>query len=287
MIYILLSILSSTGILILFRYFKKFEIPLYPAIVANYLVAGSLGFIIDSDQIISVLKGYSNWLPYSLSIGFLFITLFNLMGLSSQKAGVGITSVAVKLSMVIPVLGAIYLLNEPVGLVKIMALVLAVASVWLIQPKRSGLKDKRAIFLPLILFLGSGLLDLLLNQVESRYLGTEDLLVFTSVLFGTAGIFGLISLPVFLKKNPVKIGSKVGLAGLGLGLVNFGSIYFLLGALSGKGVPGSVLFPLNNLGIVLLSGLLGWVIFGESLSLRQKIGFALAIIALSLLIGKV
>ncbi len=73
-----------------------------------------------------------------------------------------------------------------------------------------------------------------------------------------------------------------------LGLVNFGSIYFLVKALDHhdpvKGIiDSSVIFGINNIGIVSLSVLLGILLFREKLSKVNAAGMALCITAIIIL----
>ncbi len=68
-----------------------------------------------------------------------------------------------------------------------------------------------------------------------------------------------------------------------LGLVNFGSIYFLVQALKVTGMDSSVFFPLNNIGIVVLSTALSVLIFKESLSKVNIAGILLSVVALVVL----
>ena len=66
--------------------------------------------------------------------------------------------------------------------------------------------------------------------------------------------------------------------------MNFGSIYFLVRALNydipihGR-VDSSVVFAINNIGIVILSVLLGVLLFRERLSRANAAGMAVCILA--------
>jgi uncharacterized membrane protein len=65
-------------------------------------------------------------------------------------------------------------------------------------------------------------------------------------------------------------------------VLNFFSLYFLVYALH-HGWDGSVLFPVNNMGVLLLAALTGVLIFKEDLTLNKIIGFVLATGAIVLL----
>ena len=89
-----------------------------------------------------------------------------------------------------------------------------------------------------------------------------------------------------MKRNGLRslLQPKVLIWGSCLGLVNFGSIYFLVRALNfrdplGNGLDSSVVFGINNIGIVCLSVLLGRLAFSERLSLMNKTGIFICLLA--------
>ncbi len=78
------------------------------------------------------------------------------------------------------------------------------------------------------------------------------------------------------------------LLGALLGAVNFGSIYFLVKTLNYTHpqhgtIDSSVVFEINNIGIVALSVILGMLIFQEKLSRINVAGITVCIIATILL----
>ena len=69
--------------------------------------------------------------------------------------------------------------------------------------------------------------------------------------------------------------------GLLLGIPNYGSLYFWIQALKVLKIKfnwdSSTLFPINNIGVVCLSALIGFLLFKETFSMRKLIGFVLAV----------
>src|SRR6056297_2983718 len=103
MIYLLLSILSSTSLFVIFKYVDKYKIRTFDVIIINYIVASALGFLI-SDYSQAFFPVYDKpWFPYSLIIGILFIVMFVIIGKSSQRVGIAITTVTSKMSVIIPI----------------------------------------------------------------------------------------------------------------------------------------------------------------------------------------
>ena len=133
------------------------------------------------------------WLPWAGLMGFSFIFLFNIIAFTAQKLGVAIASVANKLSMVIPFLFSIYLYNEKATPLKIAGIVIALLAVVLTTWPKSGRADgNRSVrqswmyIIPLVLFLGSGLLDtMVLNMIvcaaESNMFNVSGSLRFRSI----------------------------------------------------------------------------------------------------------
>lgn len=72
------------------------------------------------------------------------------------------------------------------------------------------------------------------------------------------------------------------MAGIVLGIPNYYSIFFLIKALQNKNFESSELFTFNNVGVVILSTVVGVVLFKERLSKKNLIGVALAIIGIVL-----
>ncbi len=284
--YLLLSIFFSTIILVIFRMFKKYNINTFQAIVFNYVVAFTVGFGIYGDQWRPEHLHEGSWIPFAFIIGSLFISLFLLMGKSSQENGIGITSVTVKMSLAIPVTMAIFLYNEEVYLAKVAGIIGALIGVFLITFKKKTERNQKSagnmIYLP-ILFIGSGLLDTLLNYVEKEASGDLSLALFSAIGFGIAGIIGFIVLMGALITKRQKFAWRNIIGGVVLGIPNFFSIYFLMMAVRYPHLDDSVTYALNNVGIVMASFLIGIIAFKESTTPLKIIGGAIAIIAIVLL----
>ena len=80
----------------------------------------------------------------------------------------------------------------------------------------------------------------------------------------------------------MRINFKNVLGGICLGVPNYFSIYFLLKALQHPMLTSASVFTINNVAIVMLSTLLGILLFKEVLSLKNWLGIGLAIISIVL-----
>lgn len=283
MIYLLLSILCSTLIFIVFRTYSRYKIDNHSAIVVNYLTAGILGFIINGKSISTTEIIEAPWLINGLILGTLFILIFNVMALTTQKLGASVSSIASKMALVIPVIFAVIHYGDALNFLKIGGVIFALAGIYLstVKPKKvKQAKDKSLYLLPLALFLGSGFLDTFIKYTQNYHLranGADDK-IFTSTIFLTAFSVGFIY--VLFKKRSAFLQGKNLIGGFILGVINYGSIYFLIQALSLENWESSVVFPINNMGIVLLTTLSSILLFSEKLSRINKIGVFVSLLAI-------
>ncbi len=288
MLYLVLSILSSTAIVLIFKGFDKYQVNTFHGIVINYLVASGLGYLIVWDVPVLQLAN-KPWFPYALLVGFLFIVMFYFIAITAQRIGISVSAVAQKMSVVIPVAVAVTFYGDSMGVLKGSGIALALAGVYMTSRKeRMPRMDPRFVYLPLILFLGSGFLDTIQNYVERHllYAGDKNLetLLYVSTLFFVAFILGAGTLIVRRgSRYHQPIEKSAWLGGIPLGIVNFGSIYFLLKTLDAKVLEDSAVFPINNMGIVAASALGGVLIFRERMSLLNIAGVLLSIIAIAMI----
>ena len=98
-------------------------------------------------------------------------------------------------------------------------------------------------------------------------------------MFLFAGLTGLIILIIRIIKGQTVIRTKNIIAGVCLGIPNFFSIYLLLLALQ-QGWEGSVVFPINNVGVLVLAAFFGIVLFKEKLNGFKLAGFILSLLAI-------
>ena len=287
--FLLLCILSSTAIFVTFKTINRLHIPAFPVIVINYLAATLLGFLIyKGDAGLASIPG-SPWLPISMIIGVMFILMFFLVAFSTKKAGLSVTTVASKMSVIFPI--AFSLIIDPgdqISMLKAVAVVTALGGVVLTVYKPNDLHPERSvIFIPLLLFVGMGLVDSLVKLAQQQYVSDDETALFSAILFLNAFISGVIAAIFYRKHRRDFIKGKVWGWGFLLGSVNFGSIYFLVRALhysspAGKNMDSSVIFGANNISIVALSVLIGLLVFREKLKLINWIGVLLSALALLL-----
>jgi drug/metabolite transporter (DMT)-like permease len=283
-IYLALSILSSVTIFVIFKLFSRYQINTLHAIVINYIVACSSGIIAYEGPInFSKIPSY-DWFFYTLGLGALFIIVFNLMAITTQRSGLSVVSVATKMSVVIPIIFGLVYYKESFGVYKIIGVLLALIAVYLASiKKRDGLTiSTKSFVLPLLVFIGSGIIDTSIKFLENSFVAENDVPIFSATIFGSAALLGLIILGFKAVQGNFTFQVKNVLGGIALGIPNYFSIFFLVKALRSDLLDSSGIFTVNNVAIVMISTLFGIILFKESLSSKNWIGILLAIVSIFL-----
>ncbi|MBI9067770.1 MAG: hypothetical protein JEZ09_10795 [Salinivirgaceae bacterium] len=283
MIDLLLSIASSTIILLIFKIIEKQKVPIFPPIVINYITAASLGFVLNRSNPIVIFSEVPVWIYFSIIIGILLIVNFFFIGNATQKSGIAITTVSAKMSFVLPVLySLLFDVNDVFTLAKAILLLLAMVSVFLVVlPNKYSLKGKMTIVYPILIFFGLGLLDSLIKYCQYNYISNpESSSIFSGVNFSIAGIIGLVVLLFSKKSRKTILNIKVLILGVALGAANFGSMYFIINALNALKYDNSMVFGINNIGVVVLSVLMAVLVFKEKYSKINWIGLIISVIVL-------
>lgn len=285
MIYLILSILFTTALVLIFKLFERFEVNNFQAIVFNYITAALLCFLVVGEPLDIAQITSEVWFPSTLLIGVLFISMFNVVAYSAQKVGIAITSVATKISLCIPVLFGYWYYNDTMNIYKIVGILLALVSVYFTSKKEARREAISPLLfsVPIILFFGSGILDIvLIYSLETFDLVDKGLeLNFSSMLYAVAGLIGLPIL-IFRHFTVEKIKVKNIIAGIGLGIPNVFSIVFFLKCLNHY-PESTFVFPINNVGIVATSAIFASLFFKERLSKINWVGIVIAMVSIVLI----
>lgn len=237
----------------------------------------------------------SDWFFGAMLLGFMFIAIFNVMALTSQRNGLSVASVASKMSVVIPVIFGFYAYKESMGFQKVFGIILALIAVYLTSKNPKTTKSlTKGLWLPIILFIGSGIIDTSIKYIETTYLPENGIPIFSATVFAFAFIIGisLIAYKSLFNKSNLPVGNKTAkslkqklqllVGGICLGIVNYLSIYYVLKALDHESLESSTIFTVNNVAIVMLTTLVGLVVFKEYISKINWLGIGLAIISIAL-----
>ena len=281
---LLLCILCNSGIFLTFRLFKSKGVNTPMAITINYLVAGSFGWILAGGFEAMVVSFSKPWFATTAVMGTGFLFLFNLMAKCTRELGVSIATISTKLSMVIPI--SIFIIIDPedqITTAKGLAIILAIVTIILASSNGKEQGAKRFnLLMPLVIFLGSGCIDLVFGfySGEEYMQHPSDSYAFTSIPFTVAFFTGIATRSFPKHRHKLKAIDLWG--GALLGLINSGSLYFLLQSFAGIAIDKSSVIPTLNVSTIIFSTLAALLLFKEKPSAKTWIGLSLGSISICL-----
>lgn len=270
------SILASAFIAVIMRLSSNRVRSPLAMLFANYLVCTVLGAVYTDFRIVLPQEpGYFTALGLGLINGGFYLSSFMLYQRSTRKNGIVLSSIFMKLGLLVPMVLSILFFHEIPSTVQLLGFGLAVAAILLINYQKDSMQGNLGLGLLLLLFMaGCGdAMSKVFNMLGNAAL-EDQFLLFT---YGTA--FLLCTAATAVQKE--KPGKQEFLYGALIGIPNFFSTKFMLGALID--IPAVVAFPTFSVATVLLVTLAGTAFFREKLSKNQWIALAIILVALALL----
>lgn len=277
MVWLVLSILSSTAVAVLLKYASLHRVPQFPLFAVNYATALTLGLVLAEQG--SAAAEPPTAIVLAAATGVLYVLGFLVFKRTITVAGTGIATSVSRLSVTLPVLISVVAFGELVGGWQAAGIVLAIAvlplsgKVW--PPRRDELRSGGLAW-TLAVFVIFGLNDIVL-KIRAELLPGSDPGFFFALLFGTAGV---ISVVLALARRE-RVQARTLLVGVPLGAVNYGTAHFLANAL--ETVPGAQAFTLNSVGVMLVAVLAGRLLFAERLARHNYLFLAGSLAAIVLL----
>jgi len=286
MIYLILSMITNAALYWLFKYFEKIEARIFETIVFNYVVAFGCGIFLVPDLKSAVESSLTLpiWSISGMAMGVLFISVFYFMAITARKAGIALATLSSKMSLVLGVVLFSFVGKGELTWITILALLIAMTGLYFFSVDGRTRFKWNMLTYPILLLLGSTAVDFSIAFFQGFIANDNERALFTCMPFFGAGIIGLMILVyglIFYKKPFPK---KELLTGITLGLVNYGSIYFLIELYSSGWLPEHVILPVNNLGVLIISALGALWLFSEKLNRRKIQGLVLCVLALILLL---
>ncbi|HTM64861.1 MAG TPA: DMT family transporter [Flavipsychrobacter sp.] len=284
MLYLIATVLINTFLFSLFKVFPKYKVDALQAIVVNYFTCVLTGSIFLQEFPISQQSVSQPWFPWAALMGAMFFSLFNLIAWRTREDGLTTTTVANKLSLVIPVLFSLFLYDERFSVMKGVGIAVAFPAVYLTTRVAKEDKTPRGFLFPALLFIGSGLLDTLVKYTEHTFLSSShDQAAYTIHVFAAASILGIIVVGTLVARKKTELHWRNIIAGVILGVPNYFSIFLLIKLLHSDFLQSSAAIPVNNIGIVLLSSITAILFFKEKLTWQRLLGLILSIAAILLI----
>ena len=289
MINLIITITTFSAMVMLFKYFDKIGVNNLTAITFNYFTAGILAlFSYRVENSIIELKSNINLnlLICSLIVGVLFVITFNLYAFTAQKIGITLSTIANKMSMIIPILIGLILFKEEVTLIKVIGIFLAIGAIIFSskEDKKSKKLSQVNMLILSLLFIGQGLADGILNWAQKNILNSDNMNLFFTLTFLSAGLAGGLYIFYKIKTSNFKMNKKSILWGITLGIPNYLTLLYFIKSLKNDLFSSYQVFPIVNIGVIVLCTILSVILFKEKVSFYKWIGVGFGILAISLIL---
>lgn len=276
MTFLLLAVLSSAMISIIMRISSDKVSGNLSLLATNYLVCSLFGAAYAGfDLVVPEVPGFSVTVGLGALSGVLYLAGFVMLQQSIRKNGVVLSSVFMKLGLLVPIGMSLLFFGEIPTAAQIAGFFIAVASIVLINLKKDpGAKGFR-FGLIVLLLLGGGC-----DAMSKVFAVFGPASLSEQFLFYTFAVAFLLCAGL-AAKNKEHPGARELLFGTLIGIPNFFSAKFLLLAL-GR-LPAVVVYPTFSVATLLCITLAGVAVFKERLSKIQWVALVAIILALILL----
>lgn len=276
MLFLLLAVLSSSMISIIMRLSSGKISANLSMLATNYLICSLLGAAYAGfDLAAAEDPGFSSTVVIGLISGVLYLGGFVAFQANTNKRGIVLSSVFMKLGLLVPIVVSVLFFSEIPTAVQIIGFCIAILAIVLINLKQ-GNDSKGFGFGLILMLLLSGGADVM-AKIFDVFAPRSHSALYLFYNFATAFILCLL-LVIQKKERP---GFRELLYGTLIGIPNFFSAKFLLGALTK--LPAVVVYPSFSVGTMLIVTLTGVVVFRERLSKLQWVAMSAIVAALILL----
>ena len=276
MVYLLLAIASSATIAIIMRISARTVKAGISMLAVNYITCLLLSAIYAEFQVFPIQDlAFPTAAAMGAVNGVRYLAGFVLLQYNTRKNGVVLSSVFMKLGLLVPLVLSFFLFRELPTAAQWVGFVLALGAIILINyEKGTSLASAK---LPLVLMLLAGGGGDAMSKIFEVYgpKAYPDQFLFYTFLSALLLCVGLIAAK---KERPDK---QALLFGVLVGIPNFFSAKFLLMAL--KFLPAVIVYPTFSVATILVVTLAGVCLFKERLRKRQWIALAIILAALVLL----
>ena len=141
MINILYTVLLFNALIIFFKLFQKYKVNTLQALIINYATAAICSFFYINNKIYLQQIISSEWIYHAVLIGLLFIITFYFFAYGIQKIGISTTTIANKMSLIIPVAVSLILYpDDALTIPKATAFILSIYGIYLCSTESGKIK---------------------------------------------------------------------------------------------------------------------------------------------------
>lgn len=276
MLYLVLAILSSAMVSIFMRLSSDRVSGNISMLAVNYLTCLAISLMYTgTNSVIPEHPAFLQTFGMGAVHGFLYLFGFVMLQMSVKQHGVVLSSIFMKLGLLVPMLMSVLIFGERPAVTQIIGFVIAIAAIVLINVEGNSVSVKFRFGL-LLLLLGGGCADAMSKVFEE--VGHPEME--SQFLLYTFLAAWLLCVALMLQKKQ-RPGCPEFLFGCAVGIPNFFSAKFLLKAL--ESVPAVIAYPTYSVATILVVTLVGVLAFRERLEKRQWIAVGAILMALIML----
>jgi drug/metabolite transporter (DMT)-like permease len=298
MTWLLVAIVCSSGIAIVFSWSERFKTQWSGILVANYFFAAVMSlpfFLHRSFRWFSLPTAFESFLQefplvflttssfshpgsfaYAISLGIIggllfFASLF-LYRYSIRYNGLALSGTFAKLGISVPVILSLLFWKIFPSYSQWFGIILSLVAVFFLHNwKHANRSNRFSLSLGLLLLL-MGLAEFS-NKVFQQYALPSYNSLFLFVVFSTALLYSIAN-QCFRKT--IFRWKEIGF-GLCIGVLNYGSSYFLLRGL--EDIPAALAFPTFSAGTIIFISLFSWIVLREKMTRNVTIAILLSIMS--------
>lgn len=280
LLYLSASVACSVAVAVLLKLARRYGIDIRQAVAANYAVTATLCALVLSPTAAQLASAGQSWgLLVALSV--ILPTGFMAMAKSVRYTGIVRSDAAQRLSLFIPLLAAFLLFDESLTWRKGAAIALAFSALLCLLRRREPVSsntslDQHAWIWPLGVWITYGLVDIIFKQIAKAGAAFPGALLIAFILAGVA-------MTGYLLVQRITWRVRCLLAGIVLGVANFGNIVTYIRAHQSLPDHPALVFASMNMGVIAVGTIVGAVAFREPLSRINWLGLVIAVMAIFLM----
>lgn len=282
---LILAIISSSLVSIMMRVGEGRANNNISMLSVNYFICMMLSVIYTgASNLFQTGSGLGAAIGLGTMNGFFYILSLILFQNSVKQNGLVLSSIFMKLGILMPLIISIVLFKEKPTAVQIIGFVIAIIAIVLINLKDNSkgvksAKDKGKVSVKaglILVLIGCGMADGM-SKVYQEW-GTDE---FEELFLVITFVIAFLLSVIFVKVKKQKFTKTEILYGTMLGIPNYFSARFLLKALGE--IPAVVVYPTFSIGTIAVITLTGMIAFKEKISKLQMLAIGLIAVAVVLL----
>lgn len=224
--------------------------------------------------------------PFSFILSMVFAASMILTQTTEIKAmSLGSSSMTILIyscGFLLPIFFGYFRYDEAVSLWQVFGIFILLGALYLmISPEKNFKISFKWLFFSLLSMIGSGL-NAIIQKIHQYSQFSDELLPFLISMFFFCALFSFVVSIFAPKTSSVNLSFKERIivpvvSGLFIGVLNILNL-----TLAGK-LPSIIHFPIYSIGSMILTGVLGTLIFKEKNTKKQLIGFGIGCIAITII----